>query len=282
MESGVLNLNKPEGMSSARAVSFVRRATGLACGHMGTLDPLASGVLPVAVGNATRLFDYLLQKQKVYRALFAFGTETDTLDRAGRVTKSGGRVPAADEVAAALASFVGEYDQLPPAYSAKNVNGVRAYDLARQGKEVALAPKRVRVDSLELLGEEGDGVFAVRIVCGGGTYIRSLARDVAAACGTCGYMAALVRERSGPFALAESIPPDALTKENWRGFLLPPDAVLDLPRLEFAGAAAARLKNGVPVPCETADGAYKLYLDGAFYGVAQAADGRVRAKTKLV
>ena len=169
MESGVLNLNKPEGMSSARAVSFVRRATGLACGHMGTLDPLASGVLPVAVGNATRLFDYLLQKQKVYCALFAFGTETDTLDRAGRVTKSGGRVPAADEVAAALASFVGEYDQLPPAYSAKNVNGVRAYDLARQGKEVALAPKRVRVDSMELLGEEGEGVFAVRIVCGGGT-----------------------------------------------------------------------------------------------------------------
>ena len=108
-------------------------------------------------------------------------------------------VPAADEVAAALASFVGEYDQLPPAYSAKNVNGVRAYDLARQGKEVALAPKRVRVDSMELLGEEGEGVFAVRIVCGGGTYIRSLARDVAAACGTCGYMAALVRERSGPF-----------------------------------------------------------------------------------
>ena len=140
----------------------------------------------------------------------------------------------------------------------------------------------MRVDSLELLGEEGEGVFAVRIVCGGGTYIRSLARDVAAACGTCGYMAALVRERSGPFALAESIPPDSLTKENWRGFLLPPDAVLDLPRLEFAGAAAARLKNGVPVSCETADGAYKLYLDGAFYGVAQAADGRVRAKTKLV
>ena len=282
MESGILNLNKPEGMSSARAVSFVKRATGLACGHMGTLDPLASGVLPVAVGNATRLFDYLLTKQKVYRALFAFGSETDTLDRAGEVVKSGGRIPSAAELTEALASFVGEYDQMPPAYSAKSVNGVRAYMLASQGKEVTLTPKRVCVDALELLGEEREGIFSVRIVCGGGTYIRSLARDIAAQCGTVGYMAALVRERSGPFLLEKSISPDALTKENWRSFLIPPDAVLDLPRFDLADAEAARCKNGVPVPSSAADGLYKLYLNGAFYGTAQVQQGMARARTKLV
>lgn len=282
MESGIINVNKPEGVSSARIVSVVKRVSGLPCGHMGTLDPLASGVLPVAVGNAARLFDYLLTKQKVYRALFAFGSETDTLDRAGTVIRSGGRIPSAAELTEALASFVGEYDQLPPAYSAKSVNGVRAYALARQGKEVALTPKRVRVDALELLEEEREGVFSVRIVCGGGTYIRSLARDVAARCGTVGYMAALVRERSGPFVLEKSVAPDALTKENWRAFLVPPDAVLDLPRLDLAGAEALRCRNGVPVPSSAADGLYKLYLDGAFYGVAQLMQGKARARTKLV
>ena len=282
MESGIINLNKPEGVSSARAVSLIKRLSGLPCGHMGTLDPLASGVLPVAVGNAARLFDYLMQKQKVYRALFAFGSETDTLDRAGAGVKSGGTIPSESAVRAALASFVGEYDQLPPVYSAKSVNGVRAYALARRGQEVVLAPKRVRVDAMELLGCEGAGVYAVRIVCGGGTYIRSLARDVAVKCGTCGYMAALVRERSGMFTLEKSVSPASLTAENWREHLIPPDAVPELPSLSFEGAAAAKLKNGVSVAAGGADGAYKLYLDGAFYGVAQLSGGLARAKTKLV
>ena len=282
MESGIININKPEGVSSARVVSQVKCVTGLPCGHMGTLDPLASGVLPVAVGNASRLFDYLLAKKKVYRAVFFFGEETDTLDRAGKVIRSGGSVPNEAELAVALRSFVGEYDQMPPAYSAKSVNGVRAYMLARQGKEVPLRSKRVCVEELSLLQRVGDAAYAVRIVCGGGTYIRSLARDVAKRCGTVGYMAALVRESSGPFRLEESVSPDRLCAENWRGLLIPADRVLEFPSLAFCGEAAARLKNGVPVPCTEKEGAYKLYLDGAFYGVASVNAGNVRAKTKLV
>ncbi len=282
MESGIININKPEGVSSARVVAMLRRACGLPCGHMGTLDPLACGVLPVAVGNAARLFDYLLQKKKTYRARFAFGSETDTLDRAGEIVKSGGRIPSEEEVAAALPAFCGEYDQLPPAYSAKSVNGVRAYALARQGREVPLSPKRVCVDSMELLGEECAGVFSVRIVCGGGTYIRSLARDVAAHLHTYGYMASLVREASGPFLLEYSVPPDRITAETWRSYLLPPDRVLELPSLCFADEQAKRLQNGVAVSCAAEDGRYKLYLNGAFYGVAQAENGKARAVTKLV
>ena len=142
LTSGFINLNKPSGISSAAAVSKIKRLTGLACGHMGTLDPLASGVLPVAFGNASRLFNYLLDKEKVYRAVFRFGTDTDTLDSAGEILKSGLPVPTEDKINSVLSEFVGEIEQVPPIYSAKSVGGVRAYRLARQGKEVELSAKK--------------------------------------------------------------------------------------------------------------------------------------------
>ena len=131
--SGFINVNKPSGISSAAAVSKIKRLTGLACGHMGTLDPLASGVLPVAFGNASRLFNYLLDKEKVYRAVFRFGVDTDTLDSTGEVLQSGLPVPTEAEINDVLPKFVGEIEQIPPIYSAKSVGGVRAYRLARQG-----------------------------------------------------------------------------------------------------------------------------------------------------
>lgn len=121
LTSGFINLNKPSGISSAAAVSKIKRLTGLACGHMGTLDPLASGVLPVAFGNASRLFNYLLDKEKVYRAVFRFGTDTDTLDSAGEILKSGLPVPTEDKINSVLSEFVGEIEQVPPIYSAKSV-----------------------------------------------------------------------------------------------------------------------------------------------------------------
>ena len=284
MINGILNIYKEKGYTSHDVVARLRGIVGQKkIGHTGTLDPDAEGVLPVCLGRATKVCDMLTDKDKTYEAVLLLGKTTDTQDITGTVLSE--RSPdgvTEDEVLDCIRHFIGEYDQMPPAYSAKSVNGVRAYMLARQGKEVTLTPKRVRVDALELLGEEREGIFSVRIVCGGGTYIRSLARDIAAQCGTVGYMAALVRERSGPFLLEKSIPPDALTKENWRSFLIPPDAVLDLPRLDLADAEAARCKNGVPVPSSAADGLYKLYLDGAFYGTAQVQQGKARARTKLV
>ena len=280
--SGFINIHKPSGISSAAAVSKVRRLVGVPCGHMGTLDPMASGVLPVALGNASRLFGYLLDKEKVYRAVFRFGAETDTLDATGTLLREGLPVPSEAQIRAVLPRFCGEIDQLPPAYSAKSVNGVRAYRLAREGKEVCLQPKRVHIRALDCLGSVGEGAYEFSVVCGGGTYIRSLARDIAAACGTCALMSALVRERSGPFTLESSVAPADLTPENWREHLLPPQDVFTMPELCFEGEEAWRLRNGQRLPARVAEGEYKLWLDGAFYGIARVEEGAVRAKVKLI
>lgn len=282
LTSGFININKPSGMSSAAAVSKIKRLTGLPCGHMGTLDPLASGVLPVAFGNASRLFNYLLEKEKVYRAVFRFGTETDTLDSTGETLKEGLPVPSAEEIVKSLPQFLGEIEQVPPAYSAKSIGGVRAYKLARQGKEVVLNPKKVRIDGLKLIGAAASDSFAFRIACGGGTYIRSLARDIAAACGTCAVMTALVREKSGIFTLEKSVEPAALTPENWRSFAMAPDEAFEMQSLCFDKEEAIKLRNGLGVSCSAKDGEYKAYFDGAFYGIVKAEAHTARAKVKLV
>ena len=172
--TGFVNLSKPAGMASSDAVCIVRgvlsRTIGgrQKTGHLGTLDPLATGVLPIALGKATALFDFLAFKTKRYVAEFTFGTATDTLDRGGKTVRDGGRIPSAEEIAAVLARFTGEFMQTPPAYSAKSVNGRRAYSYARSGEAVELAPKLVRVDSFELIGG-GEGVYEFAMECGGGT-----------------------------------------------------------------------------------------------------------------
>ena len=271
-------------MSSAAAVSKVKRIVGISCGHMGTLDPLASGVLPVAFGNASRLFNYLLDKKKTYRAVFRFGIDTDTLDSTGTILHEGGYIPDFAEIKDSLRFFVGKIEQVPPAFSAKSIGGVRAYHLARQGKEVALTAKRVSIYSIQLTARLSENEFEFLIVCGGGTYIRSLARDIAAKCNTCAVMTALVRERSGVFDLKDSVSPEMLmlNAENWQDFAVPPDAVFDMPAVDVSDRDAVKLRNGLKTACSYADGEYKLYLNGEFYGIAQADAGLLRAKVKLV
>lgn len=276
--SGFICLNKPAGMSSAAAVSKVKRATGMACGHMGTLDPMAEGVLPVAVGNAARLFQYLLEKEKTYCAVFRFGVETDTLDATGTILREGLPVPTAAAIESVLPEFIGSIEQMPPAYSAKSVNGVRAYMLARQGKEVQLKAKTVRINEFSLAGGGGDS-FEFVIRCGGGTYVRSLGRDLAAKLDTCASMTKLVREKSGYFTLENSIGLDGLA--DWHACLIPPDAVFDMPSVDFDENDAKKLKNGLSLGFTGKDGLYKLYLDDEFYGIAEVKEGRVRAKAKI-
>lgn len=150
--TGLLNVYKAEGASSAAAVNRIKKLAGVPCGHMGTLDPLACGVLPVGVGNATRLFDYFLEKTKRYRARFRFGVTTETLDREGALFGEGS-VPSAQALQAAANAFVGEIDQIPPRYSAKSVNGRRGYELARAGEQFTLSPKRVSIRSFCLTGQ---------------------------------------------------------------------------------------------------------------------------------
>ena len=253
--TGFVNVYKPEGMGSTKVVGRVKYLLKTPCGHMGTLDPLACGVLPVGIGNAARLFDYFLQKEKRYSARFVFGATTDTLDREGEIVR-GGRVPSAAEIAAALPAFIGEIMQTPPRYSAVSVNGRRGYDREQT------APDE----------------FAFDIVCGGGTYIRSLARDLAEALGTKGYMSYLCRTASGVFTCETSVPFDSLTAENIRDYIIPTDSVLPFPVLENADE---RIFHGVGVRTACADGLYKLYRGEVFYGIARVADGVARSEKKL-
>ena len=275
--TGFVNVYKPEGMGSTKVVGRVKYLLKTPCGHMGTLDPLACGVLPVGIGNAARLFDYFLQKEKRYSARFVFGATTDTLDREGEIVR-GGRVPSADEIAAALPAFIGEIMQTPPRYSAVSVNGRRGYDLARSGQDFELSAKKVRIAAFTLQEQTAPDEFAFDIVCGGGTYIRSLARDLAEALGTKGYMSYLCRTASGVFTCETSVPFDSLTAENIRDYIIPTDSVLPFPVLENADE---RIFHGVGVQTACADGLYKLYRGDEFYGIARVADGVARSEKKL-
>ena len=283
---GFFNVNKPSGITSSTVVNKLKWLTGVPCGHMGTLDPLASGVLPVGVGNATRLFDYFLEKEKEYVAEFTFGVDSDTLDSTGNLVR-GGHVPNEKEIAAVLPQFFGDIMQVPPKYSAKNVNGQRGYDLARAGIEFELAPKKVHIYGMELLGrvEDKPDTFRIKIRCGGGTYIRSLARDIAAALGTKAVMSSLLRTQSGVFTLPTAIDFADLEKDpdlSWlEKAIIPTQDVLPFSDLHLPEKDMDKLFHGMTVFADAQDGTYKIYQKDAFYGIAEVKNGKAKAKTKL-
>lgn len=286
--TGFVNIAKPADMTSSDAVCIVRgvlsRRIGgrQKTGHLGTLDPLAEGVLPIALGKATALFDFLAFKTKEYIARFTFGRTTDTLDRGGVFLAEEGRVPTEDELKAALPRFLGDVMQVPPAYSAKSVDGKRAYDLARKGVMPELAARPVHLESIELLASNG-AEFTLRIVCGGGTYIRALARDIAAELGTVAFMSALTRTRSGMFTLE-----DAVTMDGFRAapeeHIIPAGRALEgLPRLVLGPKEERMIANGVPVPSAYAAGesAAVFSADGGLLGLGQADEKGMRLKVRL-
>ncbi len=247
---GFLNLNKPTGPTSRDVVNLVARPLKRAkvkVGHAGTLDPLASGVLVVAVGAATRLSEHVQRLPKTYRTVVRLGARSDTLDADGTIVEvTDPPIPTVDQVREALASQVGEIDQLPPQFSALKVGGRRAYDLARAGQAVELASRRVRIDRVELL-EYNWPLLTFEVDCGSGTYIRSIARDVGEALGTGGLIEVLIRTRIGSFDLKEAISPDPdhLTIEAIGNQLRPMiEAVADLPRLPINAEQAALIAQG--------------------------------------
>ena len=283
---GFFNVDKPSGIVSSTVVNKLKWLSGVPCGHMGTLDPLASGVLPVGVGNAARLFDYFLEKEKEYIAEFTFGVDSDTLDSTG-VLVYGGHVPSEAEIAAVLPTFFGDIMQIPPKYSAKNVNGKRGYELARAGIEFELAAKKVHIYGMEMLGksEDKENTYRIKINCGGGTYIRSLARDIAAALGTKAVMSSLLRTKSGVFTLDKAIPFSLLESdppiEELEKWLIPTESVLPYEDLLLNEKQSVKLFQGQQVRVEQTDGLYKIYQEGNFYGIAEVKDGLAKAKTKL-
>lgn len=223
---GLLLVDKPAGITSHDVVDRVRRAYGeRSVGHLGTLDPFATGLLIVLVGRATRLATFLDIEPKVYEAVISFGTATDTDDATGEPTRSA-QAPAESDVRAAIVTLTGEIEQVPPAYSAKKVAGKRAYAAARSGDALELAPARVVVHGWEIGAFTGDALTAT-ITCGGGTYIRALARDLGRFSGSAAHLASLRRTRIGKFDVTDATPADAL------GAFPPP-----LKRLEVTVAAA--------------------------------------------
>lgn len=280
--TGFINLNKAVGSSSAREVSVIKRLTGQPCGHMGTLDPMASGVLPVGIGNACRLFDYFLTKRKTYLATFRFGEHFDTLDTTGQVISAGGRIPEREEIECVLPRLVGEVMQVPPKYSAKSIGGKRGYALARAGVDFELPPKRVSIYSIDLVARRSEDEYDFRIKCGGGTYVRSICRDMAEMLGTFAAMSALIREKSGPFAIENSVAAEQLNSDNILQYIIPSDSVLPFDSVHVADRTQFMLLNGMSVPTDLVDGTYKIYLEnGQFYGLGAVADCRLKVKTKL-
>ena len=274
---GFINIIKPSGMSSAYAVGGVKRKFNMPCGHMGTLDPMAEGVLPVGIGKASRLFQYLLDKEKTYVARFLFGVDTDTLDVTGEVTGTTKNLPNIDDIKSVLSTFVGEIDQVPPRYSAKCVDGKRGYQLARKGVEFDLPPKKVTVLGFECLGQTGENEYEFKIDCKGGTYIRSLARDVALSCGSLGVMSKLTRTRCGVFTLENGVSVDEFkATENVERYLIESDSVVDFPKIVLSNEKATRILNGLFDKYDYSDGLYRVYNENAFWGVGTVENGVLR------
>ncbi len=203
--NGIVILNKPCGISSNTACRKIGKILGeKKVGHLGTLDPMAEGVLPVALGKCTKLFDFYLKKRKTYIAEFTFGYETDTLDREGQVIFDGGSVPTREEIEGVLPQLRGDIAQIPPKYSAKKVNGKRAYDLARENIEFELHSKDITIYKLEVLEQIDAKTYKFLIECSAGTYIRSIARDLAYALQTYATMTRLQRTMCGEFSIENS------------------------------------------------------------------------------
>lgn len=274
---GFLNVDKPSGYTSAKVVAMVKHNLHVQkIGHMGTLDPMAQGVLPIAIGKACRMFDYMNDKQKKYRATFSFGWETDTLDADGQLLHSCGNIPNIDQIRAILPSLIGDIDQLPPRFSAKKVNGKRAYDLARENVDFELQPKRVKIFDIKLVDCNGEN-FVFDIVCSAGTYIRSIAKDMASLLGTYATMTKLVRTKSGYFDIQSSKSPEAITLDD----IVPIDKVFDFPKLNFYGEDAVKIKNGVAVPVNQDDNIVFVYIYDKLYGVGQIVNNELKIKTNL-
>ncbi len=245
---GVLIVDKPVGPTSHDVVATTRRALQLRrVGHTGTLDPLASGVLPLVLGRATRLARYLTASDKEYRATLRFGIETDSYDSAGRVTHESGAVPSRDAVIAALQAFRGEFEQLPPSFSAKKIEGERAYRLARKATPVALTPVRVIAHTLELVAFEPPRAH-IRLVCSAGFYVRSLAHDIGRAVRTGAILDGLVRTRSGAFSLTDAVALSELAaagRDVLAVRVIPVERLLlDLPAVHLTADGVQRVSHG--------------------------------------
>ena len=244
---GVIIVDKPAGVSSAQAVERVRRTLRIQrAGHGGTLDPIATGVLPICVGAGTKLAQFLLADDKAYLATGVLGVETDTLDRAGTIVATREVAVTRDAMLAAIAARTGPQEQVPPMYSAIKQGGVRLYDRARAGEQVERAPRAIRIDRLELVMFEPPR-FQIAIDCSKGTYVRSLVADLGTDLGCGAHLAELRRTRTGRLTLEDAVPLDRVAEAK----LIPPHAVTDLPSVPVAADLVQKIFDGLQLPPAT-------------------------------
>ena len=272
---GFINVLKPTGLSSHDVVDIVRRIfKQKRVGHAGTLDPAAAGILPVALGRAARLVEYMENADKSYRAEIAFGYATDTGDVYGDVIESipCPALPLEEELRRVLGKFVGEIEQTPPVYSAIKVGGQRAYDLVRQGAAVEIPTRTVRIDRLELVhADAAHARILVDVDCAKGTYIRSLCTDIGAVLGLPATMRFLLRTRVGGFMLADSYTLEELAEVRETA-LCDPDTALDLPVYELDPQRVKAFYSGLSTSerhLELAEGCYRVYAEGVFLGIGR-------------
>ena len=287
---GWLIFDKPQGINSTGAVAQVKRLYDAEkAGHAGTLDPLATGVLPIAFGEATKTVPFVVEGSKAYRFTVRFGIETDTDDAEGKeVAKSDAR-PSRSEIEATLSRFTGEITQVPPRFSALKVDGARAYDLARDEEEFELEPRSVSIARLTLIAHPDKDHCVLEAECGKGTYVRALARDLGRALGTLGHVAVLRRTRAGPFgeenavslATLERLTPD---REALLAAIEPVEIALrDIPALAISAADAARLRRGQPVLLRGRDapilaGTVYATTRGTLVAVGEVSEGELKPR----
>lgn len=274
---GLFLIDKPGGITSHDVVDAVRRALGTRkVGHAGTLDPMATGLLLVGVGRATRLLRFLSGMDKEYLGTARLGEETDTLDSEGTVIRTAPVEVSEPDLRSAMAALIGEIDQRPPAYSAVKVGGRKLYESARKGERAEAPPRRIRVDAFELIGFDGRD-YDFRVVCSSGTYVRSLVAEVGGRLGGGGHLTRLLRTRIGPFRVEEAKSPDK------PGEPLPIERVVaHLPRVDLEVEEAAAARFGRPLAPAGVDGPHAVFgPDGRLIGVWRDEGARARPEVVL-
>ena len=294
--NGFLIANKPTGITSSNLVVFVRKRLprGTSVGHGGTLDPEASGVLPVCVGTATRLFDYIIDKKKTYIAEIQLGQVTDTQDATGQVIEENPVAATEADIRSVLPAFIGEIEQIPPMYSAIKRGGKRLYQLARKGETIEVEARKCRVEDVQLLEKTGENKYRIRVDCGKGVYIRTLCHDIGQKLGCGAHMASLQRTAAGVFTIETALTREEIDRAFNEGrmeeLLLPLDAPIGhLPAVYLKEEARHAVINGnvlkprwMKEPAPKAE-SVRIYLNETFAGIGETQpDGTVRFKAMLL
>lgn len=278
---GILVVNKRQGITSHDCIYILRDLLEIKkIGHTGTLDPMATGVLPMTIGKATRVSSFIQNSEKEYIATIEFGIETDTEDITGNIIERSDKIPTEKEVLDILPKFTGRIEQIPPMYSAVRVDGRKLYKIAREGKVVDRPKREIHVESLKLLDSNP---FTLKIKCSSGTYARTLISDIGKELGTFATMTSLIRTKVGPFSVENAIKIDdleSMTKEEIEEKLYPTDfALRNIPKYNVPKSFFERLINGVKFyDNRINDGKYSIYCLDEFIGIGEFVDGRLKIK----